>query len=121
MKKIPLLLIVLFVMASCPSFSNYGYIERAEIIDQRTIHIYFSGQTSELDPTYDIEILVNGVQPYYIRSYEYNIFQDLINGLTRYRCTLNKNLLPRDKVEITGSGRSVFGTVILNFEEETDV
>jgi hypothetical protein len=114
MKKISLFCAVLFVFASCTSV-QYGYIQKAEIIDEKTVHIYFSGNTTELDPTYDIKVVVNDVQPYSIKEYAYNIFQDSIGRLTRYRCKLNKNLLPGDKVEITGLGRSVYGSVVVRF------
>jgi hypothetical protein len=105
---------MVFLLFSCTS-AEYGYIEKAEIIDATTIHIYFSGNVAEIDPTYDIGIVVNNVQNYHIKNYSYNMFQDNIGGLKRFRCTLNKNLLAGDKVEITGLGRSVYGKIIVNY------
>ena len=116
MKKYCLFLFVVFAVVSC-TFDEYGYIEKAEIINEKTIHIYFSGNVSELDPAHDIRIIVNNVQNYHIRNYTYSVFQDSIDGLKRYRCTLNKNLLDGDMVEVTGVGRSVYGTVIVNYYE----
>jgi hypothetical protein len=114
-KYAPFSLLPLVLFSSCLT-SQYGFmndqytrVEKLEITNEKTVHIYFSGQTPEFTIT-DIIMRVNDSQDYYIAQAVYVAFKDTINGLVRYRCTLNKDLTGGDKVTVTGAGRA-WGTV----------
>jgi hypothetical protein len=47
MKRISVFFVAVFVAASCTT-DEYGYIEKAEIIDKNTIYIYFPDKHQNL-------------------------------------------------------------------------
>jgi hypothetical protein len=106
-KYLPVAFLVL--LASCDLGGDEHYLDRAEIIDARTMYVFITGKSISVSSS-DISLIVNDKNgDYRFTEISYNIFAGDDQGSTkRYKCKINKDLQKGDKIKLEG----VFGSGI---------
>jgi hypothetical protein len=111
--------IVFFVLlASCDVGGDDHYLDRAEIIDARTMYIFITGKSISVSSS-DISVIVNDKKgDYRFTEISYNIFAGDDQGSTkRYKSKLNKDLQRGDKIKLEGVfGSEVNGSCSLTYD-----
>ena len=112
------LVIMLFILQSC-MLEQYPYIERAEIVGRNRINVYFSGNTTLLIiPRGDIWIFLNGNMVGITAHNHTRRHDNNVNGLRRYRLTINRNIYYGDTVVVVGHmNRNIFGSAAIQHQE----
>jgi hypothetical protein len=115
-KYLPIVFLVL--LASCDFGGDEHYLDRAEIIDARTMYIFITGKSISVSSS-DISVIVNDKKDdYRFTEISYNIFAGDDQGSTkRYKSKLNKDLQKGNKIKLEGVfGSEVNGSCSLTYD-----
>jgi hypothetical protein len=108
----------LLLLASCDFGGDEHYLDRAEIIDAKTMYIFITGKSISASSS-DISVIVNDKNgDYQFTEIAYNVFAGDDQGSTkRYKCKLNKDLKKGDKIKLEGVfGSEVNGSCSLTYD-----